>query len=627
MAKKSSGNSWAKLASWMTGVAHMRAPIVRWGVLAALAVVWLGAGLLGWEAQNAAPEDAFYKTIGALTYQDGYGDTNDWRLRIARYAGMFVPLVGLLFAFSGQLGHSLAQLFHGGSANHIVIAGESSAALCLAYDCVDPKKNHHDVVVLIASNLPDETAHALRKKGVLIVAGDPASAEALRVARSHHASHVVAFSDDDTVNLRTEAAVRALVRQRNRNSDVKVHVAMRSPILLQEAREMRAQIQRDLEKAGGKAAPIETRPFSLDELAARKWAQERGHFVLQVGEAKGHVHPHVAIFGFDETAEAVAVRALMSLWSVRFGAPHITVITPEAEAARGRFNARYPQARSHDIWKADIEFIAFDWRGRSVTEDFLHEVNARRGPPAAVVISTGQDSENIALALGVLRACNAGLAEEEQQAFWPIPIFMKETSESEFSREFAAGDRTPDVDDAFIEAFGAVEHTATRRLIIEGMMDEGAAMAHKIYQMGVDRRGKPAGRELEAVRRNWGDVGETYRTASRAVADHAMVKMWDAGWTPAAEGEKGEMAPEMSDAEVMRLAELEHTRWMAERLLSGWRPGEKRDNRLRVHPNIVPWDSLSDDDKAKDADQVRNSMTLTRAMHKHGFKRRGARPM
>jgi hypothetical protein len=86
------------------------------------------------------------------------------------------------------------------------------------------------------------------------------------------------------------------------------------------------------------------------------------------------------------------------------------------------------------------------------------------------------------------------------------------------------------------------------------------------------------------------------------------------------------MAPEMSDAEVMRLAEMEHTRWMAERLLSGWRPGDKRDNRLRVHPNIVPWDRLDAEDKAKDADQVRNAMTLARAMHKNGFKRRGAKP-
>jgi hypothetical protein len=620
------GNFWAKQAAWLTSVAHARAPAIRWGVLAVLAGVWVWAGYVGW-AQQSAPEDAIYKTIGALTYQDNYGDTKDPMLRIARYAGMFVPLVGLLFAFSGQLGQSLAQLVHAASAKHVVIAGDSPAALCLANDCVDRRAGHADAVVLIAPDLPEETARALRKKGVIYIPGDPASPDALRFARAHRASHVVAFDEEDTANLRIEAAVRALVARTKQKRKVAVHVAMRSPLLLQEAREMRMQIQRDQERANVKPAPVETSPFSLDELAARKLVQERGYFVLKIAEEKTHAHPHLVLFGFDETAEAVAVRALMGLWSARFGEPHVTVVTPDAAGAQARFDARYPEARSHDLWKADIAFLPFDWVHRSATEDVLREIETKRGPANAIVVSTGQDAENIALALGVLRACNAGLAEEEAKAFWPVPIFMKESSESEFSRQFAAGDRTPDLDDAFIEAFGAFERIATRTLIIEGRMDEGAAMAHRIYAEGQKKRGAMAGRELEAMRKGWEDVSETYRAASRGVADHAMIKMWDAGWKPAPDDMKGEPAPEVSEAEMMKLAEMEHTRWMAERMLSGWRPGEKRDNRLRVHDKLAPWSAMNAEDRAKDLDQVRNALTLARAMNKRGFVRRDVGPM
>jgi hypothetical protein len=117
-------------------------------------------------------------------------------------------------------------------------------------------------------------------------------------------------------------------------------------------------------------------------------------------------------------------------------------------------------------------------------------------------------------------------------------------------------------------------------------------------------------------------VAETYRNANRAVADHAMMKLWDLGWQAAPAGVKGETAPEVSNAEIMKVAEMEHARWMAERLMSGWRPGAKRDNKLRVHPNLVPWDQLTDADKAKDADQVRAAIQLARAMHKNGFVRR-----
>lgn len=205
-------------------------------MLGVLAGVWLWAGYVGW-AQQSEPGDAFYKTIGALTYQDSYGDTKDPMLRLARYVGMFVPIVGLAFAFSGQLGQSLAQLFHTMSAGHVVIAGDCAAALRLAQDCLK-----HDVVVLIASELPDETVRSLRKSGVIFIMGDPASTEALRYARAADAAHVVALTGEDTVNLRIEAAVRLLVTKAGRKRKIIVHVAMRSPLLLQEAREMRMQI-------------------------------------------------------------------------------------------------------------------------------------------------------------------------------------------------------------------------------------------------------------------------------------------------------------------------------------------------------------------------------------------------
>jgi hypothetical protein len=46
-------------------------------------------------------------------------------------------------------------------------------------------------------------------------------------------------------------------------------------------------------------------------------------------------------------------------------------------------------------------------------------------------------------------------------------------------------------------------------------------------------------------------------------------------------------------------AELEHWRWEADRRLSGWRLGP-RDNRRKFHPDLVPFDQLSDPVKAFD---------------------------
>ena len=125
--------------------------------------------------------------------------------------------------------------------------------------------------------------------------------------------------------------------------------------------------------------------------------------------------------------------------------------------------------------------------------------------------------------------------------------------------------------------------------------------------------------------RDWDEVLETYRAANRAVADSAMTKLWDAGWRPAAKGEKGDTAPTVDAGLLPQMARREHDRWMAERLMSGWRPaapGEPRDNDLMAHDKLIPWDALAEADRANDAVQVRAAMDVARLLHKNGFVRR-----
>jgi len=122
--------------------------------------------------------------------------------------------------------------------------------------------------------------------------------------------------------------------------------------------------------------------------------------------------------------------------------------------------------------------------------------------------------------------------------------------------------------------------------------------------------------------KDWSDVLETYRAANRAVADAAMVKVWDIGFRAAAKGEKGETTISVPQELMEKMARREHDRWMAERLMSGWRPtaaGEARNNDLMAHDKIVGWDQLSEADRNNDVVQVRAAMDVARLMHKDGF--------
>jgi hypothetical protein len=233
------------------------------------------------------------------------------------------------------------------------------------------------------------------------------------------------------------------------------------------------------------------------------------------------------------------------------------------------------------------------------------------------VVSTGADPGNIHLAIALKRACNRGLR-------WPVPIFMRESSQSEFSQQYAKGDETEELD-AYLQAFGSHQLNATRKRIIDGALDRGAAVAHEHYNRGLGKKDVMSMKELQSAMRDWSDVLETYRAANRAVADAAMTKVWDAGWRPAAKGERGDTSPAMPAEMMDRMAQREHDRWMAERLVSGWRPtapGEERNNELMAHNKIVPWDALSQGDKDNDVVQVRAAMDVARMMYKDGFVKR-----
>lgn len=610
--RRSYANFWSHAAAGFTSIAHTRASLLRWGVLLTLIGVWFGVGMNFW-TQHYGFWEAAYRTVAAFSMYDDYFAKNERgdlvvELQVVRFAALLLPVVSLAFAFSGQLGSSLARLFNLAAARHVVITGDCPAALSLARDC---RANYGDAVMLIAQDVPTETALGLLRAGVVVLEGDATNAETLRTARAHHASHVVAFEPDDTANLQIEAAVRRLVGTSRRRPPIGVHVSTRSPMLLREAREMRSAQM--LQRHGKPHAPeqnVDHKPFSLEEIAARGLIQTEAQTLLQVADDMGNDKLHLIFFGFDDAAEALAVRALMTLWSVKFGAPRITVLTPNRQTVETRFHTRHREAFAHpDLWAADMVFLDFDWDMENIDPAFLQRIESERGKPCGAIVSTGVDPTNIHFSLALKRVCNYGRR-------WPIPIYMKETSQSEFSRLYAQG-AGGDERVSYLQAFGGHQVTATRACVLDGMLDQGAAIAHEHYNRNLGARALSM-RELQAAMRDWQDVIETYRAANRAAADSAIVKMWDAGWRPALANEKGETAPAMPEAMADTLAQTEHKRWVAERLLSGWKPGG-RDNEYRMHDKLREWAELPAEERSDDIAQVNASRDVVRLLYPKGL--------
>ena len=57
------------------------------------------------------------------------------------------------------------------------------------------------------------------------------------------------------------------------------------------------------------------------------------------------------------------------------------------------------------------------------------------------------------------------------------------------------------------------------------------------------------------------------------------------------------------DVEIMSKAE--HDRWCRYQRSNGWKWGTARDNDKRIHPDLVPWEELSEPSREKDRETVR----------------------
>jgi hypothetical protein len=66
---------------------------------------------------------------------------------------------------------------------------------------------------------------------------------------------------------------------------------------------------------------------------------------------------------------------------------------------------------------------------------------------------------------------------------------------------------------------------------------------------------------------------------------------------------RAELSPELSEL-VERLARNNHDHWAQKRLNEGWRHGVRRNDAEKEHPDLVPYDELTESEKDYDRKTV-----------------------
>jgi hypothetical protein len=162
---------------------------------------------------------------------------------------------------------------------------------------------------------------------------------------------------------------------------------------------------------------------------------------------------------------------------------------------------------------------------------------------------------------------------------------------------------------AAVEPFGVLTSAVSSALLLGGNIEMLAQAKHAQFVRDLVARGQTRADHPAIV--PWGELPESLKEANRRFADSAGRTFEAAGCVLVPLSLRESEAPTFvfTADELESLARAEHDRWMSDALADGWRPTnnttEPKDAQRRFHPLLVPWEQLSEEEREKDRDTIR----------------------
>ena len=563
---------------------EVRAPLV---LLLALAVIVLGTigfskpaggGLEWWEG--------LIKSVQLFGFAGGdVSSESPLTLNIARLLG---PLLVGYAAIRGLLLLSREQIRRLGfrflRRNHVVVAGLGDVGFRLAATLNEAGAR----VIALDRDPTHPSIEGCRERGIGTLIGDATDVDVLRAVRVDRAKYLIVTPGVDSVAIDVIAAATEAAGERASNPLLTyAHIEDRA---LWQAMAARSLVE-------GRDPDLRIELFNLYEVAARLLLDEHPPFAAGANGAG----PAPILLVADEALAEILILNMARLWrnarSDRDQLVELTVAGPDASAICERAYEQHEGLRN----VCRLSPVDGDPGGRR-----LYDL-ACATRFAAIYVALADEARGLASALQLAQAPGP-----------PAPLTLVINDERLGAATLAGGAR----ERRAIEIFGILSRALAPDLMLQGLNETLAREMHASYRRNQIARGAdPADSRLVA----WDELSDDLKSSNRAFADGIPEKMAAVGFVavPSAlvdlDGVDSLFAPD----EVEALAVLEHERWVRDRARDGWSFGATRDDARKLHPSMVPWEDLSEPEREKDRDAVRD---LPRILAEAGFEVHRVRP-
>ncbi len=412
-------------------------------------------------------------------------------------------------------------------------------------------------VVAGETTLANAVVSFLAKQGVNVIQiAGPVDAVSLRDAGISRADELIACADhiqDPWVNL--AIALEAAEIERN-GRPLKVRAQVSDAALAFTARSLGMT----------QATKVSVRFFNVEELAAAALAGNEGH------------HQDIAILGLQEFGGALLVELARSWRKRQPREPlNVTVVDEHASARLERLTA------THEVI------------GETCAITTVDGTHLPAGNTFSRVYVCYQDEA---------KALNAALTAS---GLWPSEtggLVVRLDRLAGISRAFNGTGRLLDDMKGRLRIISVVDLASSAMVGDHGDSDEQIARAiHERYL--TQQLAHQVGMGSKPAMTVWEELSEDMRDANRAQAAGIREKLDRIGCTIVV---RDPSLPAFSyrDDELEQLAILEHDRWMQDKIAAGWVYAAERNDALKHHNSMVPWEKLSEVEREKDRDAVRN---------------------
>ena len=278
--------------------------------------------------------------------------------------------------------------------------------------------------------------------------------------------------------------------------------------------------------------------------------------------------PRILVVGDGELISELLGVAMMQCQYAFAGLPKLVVATPDLGLLGEQFPISHPQLEQ----VACVNFVSL-----SLPELGRLEPRTLIGGEVfdLVFVACREDLKTLSLARHFTQQRRGDKAEKIVACLKPSTDVMRSIADKNWLPE--------------VEIRNLVELGYKADVLLYGELDREARVLHEDYVKSQIAAGftEATNPSLAA----WENLPRSLRQANRAQADHIPVK-------------QRALAISQSEQMVEALAEAEHRRWMAEKIVAGWRYSEQRDNARKLHPSLKPYSQLSEPEKQKDRDAV-----------------------